>query len=163
MLNPSPSSKFLSHVVREEKLSYDTAHCGTVALNFHPYCVCVDHEFLQLDFKQRVNYCKLFLDFVEKDPYKLYEIVYSDEVWFSLLKCMNGDNNRMWSTINWHVRLEAHLHLLKMRVWCGISGYHVIGPIFFFFLETIISVVYLEIIDQFIALLPNHQCYCFFQ
>ncbi len=77
-----------------------------------------------------MNYCKWFLDFVEKDLYKLHNIFYSDEAWFSLLRYVNSCSNCMWSTTNPHARLETPLHPLKIGVRCEISGYRITGAIF---------------------------------
>ncbi len=151
--NPDPSSKLL--------LSHRTTHHRTVALNLYPYCVRVVHELLPLNFEWCVIYYKWFKDFTKKNVYKLHNIFYSDEAWFSLTGYVNGNKNSVWSTTSPHVRLEGPFHPLKISVWYGISGYRITGPIFF--PKTITFAVYLEFIDQFIVLLPVHQCHYFLQ
>ncbi len=98
-------------------------------------------------------------------PHKLHDIFHSDEAWFSSLGYGNGNDNHVRSATNPHVGVEAPLHPLKIRrmilnIWVS---QHWPNFFFFFFLKMITLVVYFEIIDQFFALLPVHQCYCFLQ
>ncbi len=53
------------------------------------------------------------------------------------------------------------LHLEKIGVWCLLSGTIIIG--LFFFTTTITGEVYLNIIEQFVALLEETDRYCWFQ
>ncbi len=158
--NPDPSSKSLRCVAKEEGLSYGTAHHATIALKLHPYRVRVVHELKPLNFDRRVMYCEWFLDFIESFPNALHDIVYSDEAWFLLSEYVNNQNNRVWSATNPHVRLGTPLHPEKNRSLVRSDGFSGDRP--HFFMQTITSAVYLEIIQDFIALLLIHMRYCWF-
>lgn len=161
---PSPSTKSLRRVVlehRNEGLTYGTAHRAVQALGLHPYRIRVVHELLPLDFDRRITFCEWFLNFVKTQPFILNDVFFSDEAWFSLCGYVNSQNNRVWSASNPHLQLQAPLHQQKVGVWCAISRSRVVGPIFF--TQTVNSEVYLEIIDSFIALLNDHERYCWLQ
>ncbi len=89
------------------------------------------------------------------------DFFFFDEAWFSLSRYVNSQNNRYQAADNPHVNLEAPLHLEKIGVWCALSTNKIITPLFS--TTTIKGEVYLNIIEQFVALLEETDRYGWFK
>lgn len=90
-----------------------------------------------------------------------YFFFYSDGAWFNKSGYVNSQNNRIWSTKNLHAFHETPFHTQKTGVWCTTSCAHIVGPIFFD--TTVNSEVYLNVINQFNAVLEVDKWCCLFQ
>ncbi len=160
-MNPGPSSKSLHRIVKENGLLYGTTHRTLVTHNLHSSHIRVVHELLPLNFEKCEQNCRWFSNLFENHLFLLYNTFYSDKAWFSLFGYINSQNNSVWSDTNPHILHEAPIHLQKLGVWGTILGHRVIGLIFF--MQTITSDIYLDIIEQFIDLLPIRMWYYWFQ
>ena len=73
---------------------------------------------------------------------------YSVEAWFHLRGYVNSQNTRIWATEHPHEIYKVPLHSEKTGAWWAISRRRIIGPIFFH--ETLNTVHYLEIFNEFV-------------
>jgi hypothetical protein len=67
----------------------------------------------------------------------------------------------MWSAENPNTFHERPLHSLKVRVWCAVSRWRIIGPIFFS--KPITAEHYKELITKSISLLEVNKQDCWFK
>ena len=150
----------------QEKVSGNLHHrykCFTLLqraakkLELRPYRISVVQELQQSDLVKRLQYCRWFRNEVGV----LENVFFSDEAWFQLRGYVNSQNSRMWCSENPHIFHEKPLHPQKLGVWCAVSHWRVVGPIFFE--ATVNGDVYQDIITQFIALLDDDERYCWFQ
>ncbi|KFM70764.1 hypothetical protein X975_05074, partial [Stegodyphus mimosarum] len=79
----------------------------------------------------------------------LQRIMFSDEASFHLSGIVNRHNVHIWGSENPHEYREAQRDSPKVSVWCGLMHDGVIGP-FFFTEKTVSSVVYLDMLENFI-------------
>ena len=154
--------KSLRRLSQQLGASYSTCHRATKRLRLRPYRVRVVQELRPLDSEKRVAYCQWFKRFTLNDVNnKLNNTFFSDEAWFHLNGYVNSQNTRIWAANNPHTLHETQLHPQKIGVWCAMSRQRIVGPIFFN--TTVTSVVYADIIQQFIAMLEVNERYCWFQ
>ena len=78
---------------------------------------------------------------------------YSVEAWFHLRGYVNSQNTRIWATEHPHEIHKVPLHSEKTGAWWAISRRRIIGPIFFH--ETLNTVHYLEIFNEFVDQLDD--------
>lgn len=84
------------------------------------------------ELKTTDHYCYWSQNFVgNKGIVVLDESLYVDEAWFHLLRNINSQNTRLWSTENPHATHKQPLHLKKVRVWIAISRKCIVKLIFF--------------------------------
>ncbi|KFM71424.1 hypothetical protein X975_15209, partial [Stegodyphus mimosarum] len=81
--------------------------------------------------------------------YLYFSVIFSDEASFHLSGIVNRHNVRVWRSGNPHEYHEAQRDSPKVNVWCGLMYDRVIGP-FFFTEKTVSSVVYLDILENFV-------------
>ena len=68
---------------------------------------------------------------------------------------VNSQNTCIWATEHPHEFHEVPLHSEKTGVWCAVSRHHIIDPIFFH--ETLNTVRYLEIYNEFVDQLDDDE------
>ncbi|KFM65038.1 hypothetical protein X975_25046, partial [Stegodyphus mimosarum] len=73
----------------------------------------------------------------------------SDEASFHLSGIVNRHNVRIWGSENHHECRKAQRDSPKVNVWCGLMHYRAIG-LFFFTEKTVSSVVYLDMLENFV-------------
>jgi hypothetical protein len=56
----------------------------------------------------------------------------SHEAWFHVSGFVNAQNACHWGTENPHTIHEVPIHDQKVGVWCMVSGWRIIGPVFFY-------------------------------
>lgn len=157
----SPSTS-LRKVSAQLQISYGSAQKAMKKLHLRAYHVRCVQELKELDKRKRLDYCTWFRAFVDNHGIaKLDRVFFSDEAWFHLSGYVNSQNSRIWSSENPHVLHERPLHCQKTGVWCALSRRRIVGPLFFE--TTVNSVVYQDIITQFIALLEEDERYCWLQ
>ncbi|KFM59228.1 hypothetical protein X975_23270, partial [Stegodyphus mimosarum] len=86
---------------------------------------------------------------IDDDAEFLKRIMFSDEASFHLSGIVNRHNVRIWGSENPHEYREAQRDSRKVNVWCGLMHDRVIGP-FFFTEKTVSSVVYLDVLENFV-------------
>ncbi|KFM68972.1 hypothetical protein X975_03850, partial [Stegodyphus mimosarum] len=86
---------------------------------------------------------------IEDDAEFLKRIMFSDEASFHLSGIVKHHNVCIWVSENPHEYREAQRHTLKVNVWCGLMHDRVIGPLFFTE-KTVSSVVYLDMLENFV-------------
>ncbi|KAL4084269.1 hypothetical protein QTP88_028094 [Uroleucon formosanum] len=155
-------SKSLRRLSAHSQISYGSAQKAMKKLKFHAYHVRSVHELREPDKEKRLVYCRWFRSFIDSNGIgELDRVFFSDEAWFHLSGYVNSQNSRIWSTQNPHALHETPLHSQKIGVWCAISRRRIVGPIFFE--TTVNSVVYQDIITQFISLLEINEGDCWLQ
>jgi hypothetical protein len=123
--------KSLWRLAQETDVAYTTAHRATKLLGFRPYRIQEVHRIKHTDLNLRITFCNWLLHNVHNgisDPNLFFM---SDEAWFHVSGYVNAQNSRIWDTKNPHVLHQRPLHDIKVGVWCAVSAWRVIGPIFF--------------------------------
>lgn len=155
-------SKSLRRLSSHSQISYGSAQKAMKKLKLRAYHVRSVQELKEPDKEKRLLYCRWFRTFVDTNNIvQLDRVFFTDEAWFHLSGYVNSQNTRIWSTENPHVFHETPLHCLKIGVWCAVSRRRIVGPIFYE--GTVNSIVYQDIITQFISLLENDERYCWLQ
>jgi hypothetical protein len=142
-------------------LSYRSVHRAKRILKLHPYHVHVMHELGEPDKEKWLQYCIWFTHFIWRSIDILDRVFYNGEAWFHLSGYVDSQNSRIWSAENPHTFHERPLRSSKVRVWCAISRWRIISPIFFS--ETITAEHYQELIMNLISLLEVDERDCWFQ
>jgi hypothetical protein len=125
-------------------VSKSAAHIETKLLKLKPYRTTMVHQLLPPDAEARINYCRWFQQSVYDGMVDPDLVFYTNEAWFYLGGYVNSQNNYYWSAEKPLSIHEVPLHDVKIRVWCAISAYRIIGPVFF--QETINSERYVRLI-----------------
>ncbi|KFM68198.1 hypothetical protein X975_25037, partial [Stegodyphus mimosarum] len=86
---------------------------------------------------------------IEDDAEFLKRIMFSDVASFHLSGIVNHHNVRIWRSENPHEYRETQRDSPKVNVWCGLMHDRVIGP-FLFTEKTVSSVVYLDMLENFV-------------
>ncbi|KFM72225.1 hypothetical protein X975_12840, partial [Stegodyphus mimosarum] len=86
---------------------------------------------------------------IEDDAEFLKRVMFSDEASFHLSGIINRHNVRICESENPHEYREAQGDSPKVNVQCGLMHDRVIGP-FFFTEKTVSSVVYLDMLENFV-------------
>ena len=98
---------------------------------FHPYKIHLVQELNEDDFDRRVEFTEIIMNRIQQDGNFINRILFSDESTFCLNGHVNRHNCRYWSDTNPYWMEQIHTQRPeKLNVWCGIIGYHVIGPFF---------------------------------
>ncbi|KFM64525.1 hypothetical protein X975_16921, partial [Stegodyphus mimosarum] len=98
---------------------------------------------------RRMAFATDMLRRIEDDAEFLKRIMFSDETSFHLSGIVNRQNVRIWGSENPYEYREAQRDTPKVNVWCGLMHDGVIGP-FFFTEKTVSSVVYLDMLENFV-------------
>lgn len=123
--------KSLRRLAQETGISKTSAWKATKLLKLKPYKVIVVQELQPRDYEIRVNFSNWILRNVNDRVIDPHLIFFSDEAWFHLHGYVSSQNNRYWSTEKPDFVHEVPLHDQKIGVWCAVSAYRIIGPIFF--------------------------------
>lgn len=129
-LERSPK-KSLRRLAQETEISKYSAWKATKLLKLKPYKVTVVQQLLPHDNAARLNFCNWILDNVNDQTIDPRLIFFTDEAWFHLHGYVSSQNNRYYATEKPNFVHETPLHDQKIGVWCAISGYRIIGPIFY--------------------------------
>jgi len=124
--SPKKSIRKLSQQVG---VSYGMAHTALKKhLCLHPYKITAVHELKTGDSAKQVEYCKWFLDFLDREGDDILDVTFfTDEAYFHLSGYSNSQNSRVWCAHNPCAFQELPLHDEKI----GMSRRHIVGPIFF--------------------------------
>jgi hypothetical protein len=68
---------------------------------------------------------------IERMSQFLDHLIMSDEAHFYLNRNVNKENFRYWATENPHMLHQKPPHSEKVKVWCSVSAFGVLGPYFF--------------------------------
>jgi len=79
----------------------------------------------------------------------------AEGAWFHLLEYVNSQNSHIWASENPNTIHEEPLHSEKIVVWCGMSRWRVIGPIFFD--ANVTTAAYMEIFNTFVNQLDDEE------
>lgn len=114
-LNISHSS--VSRILKENKM--------------HPYKLTPTQELSEDDFDRRMVFCEEMMQILDNNVIQLENVLFSDESTFTLNGHVHRQNCRYWASENPHWMRELHTqNRVKVNVWAGIIGEHVIGPFF---------------------------------
>lgn len=146
--------KSIRRLSAETGLSYGSCYSAVrKKLKMYPYRISVLQELIPTDNVKRRHYCQWFQ--ANMDDNRLDNTFFTDEAWCHLSGYVNSQNFRIWSNDNPHSFIESPLHPIKIGIWVAVSRRRIIGPIFFE--ETINSIRYCNIIDQFYAELNDQE------
>ncbi|KFM65698.1 Transposable element Tcb2 transposase, partial [Stegodyphus mimosarum] len=98
---------------------------------------------------RRMAFAKDMLRRIEDDVEFLKRIMFPGEASFHFSGIVNRRNVRIWGSENPHEYRQAQMDSPKVNVWCGLMHDRVIGP-FFFTEKTVSSVVYLDMLENFV-------------
>ncbi|KFM61825.1 hypothetical protein X975_12247, partial [Stegodyphus mimosarum] len=118
-------------------------------LRLHAYKVQIVQVLEPDDRPRRMAFATDMLRRIEDDAEFLKRIMFSDEASFHLSGIVNCHNVRIWGSQNPHEYSEAQRDSPKVNVWCELMHDRVTGP-FFFTEKTISSVVYLDMLENFV-------------
>ncbi len=110
-----------------------TSHTTTYRMMWqiaYAYKIQIVRELKPANPGKHIAFCNWLLWYVSRSHSALDTVFFSDEVWFHLLGYVNGQNYRVWSSINPHQYVETTLHPQKLGVWCAISRKRLVGHIF---------------------------------
>lgn len=90
------------------------------------------HQVLQFqDPVNRLQFCEDMIARIQREPDLPGRIIFTDESTFVLVHGPNRQNCRLWNTENPHEYVGANSqYQLKLNVWSGIVGTHILGPFF---------------------------------
>ncbi|GBM26071.1 hypothetical protein AVEN_12835-1 [Araneus ventricosus] len=91
-------------------------------LDLYPYRLQSYHELLPADFVQREAFARWAFSKIEQNLTWVFNILWTDEVHFSLQGDVNTHNCRIWTTSNPREYRQKPLHSPKVTVWCGFIG-----------------------------------------
>jgi len=84
------------------------------------------------DEKRRIRFCERMMALIDVRPIFPYQIVFTDEVIFTLTGEVNNQNFHFFYNENPNWVRETHTqHPQKINVWCGLIDGYLIGPFFF--------------------------------
>uniref|UniRef100_A0A8D9AAQ2 Histone-lysine N-methyltransferase SETMAR n=1 Tax=Cacopsylla melanoneura TaxID=428564 RepID=A0A8D9AAQ2_9HEMI len=137
---------------KEHDVSYNKVQKLLKVNKFHPYKVQLIHALNEDDPDRRVQFCDQMLGMIQENNNIVEQICFSDESTFFLNGSLHRHNCRYWSTENNHVTRVNHTQYpVKINVWAGILGDHIVGP--FFIEENLTGNLYLELLEQ--TIIPN--------
>lgn len=144
VVNPSSST---AQVASTSGVSRSTVHRVLTKNKFHPYKLKMVHQLSDDDPDRRLQFCENMSTKILQQPDYVRTICFSDESTFFLNGNVNTQNVRYWSDINPHMFREKHTQFpLKVNVWAGILGNHIVGPLFLN--SNLTGEVYLEMLEN---------------
>lgn len=149
----SPQSS-LRRLSNQSGLSFGSVRNALRANGMRPYKIRMVQNLLPSDPAARVQYCQWLMTMISPDQDELNDWFWSDEAWFHLDGYVNSQNSRMWATENLHHLHEERLHAQKLGVWCAMSRCKIFVV---FFNETVNSVRYIEMVNQFVGSLSEEE------
>ena len=114
----------------------------------HAYRISMVHELKEPDQVKRVPYCQWFQIHLKENPGILDYTWFLAEAWFHLSGYVNSQNSHIWASEYPNMIHKEPHHSEKIGVWCGMSRWRIIGPIFFN--ATITTAAYMEIFNTFV-------------
>lgn len=102
-------------------------------LKLFPYKIQVLQTQTEQNKRDRVAFCRRYLQMVQRDPALPHKLHFSDEAWFHLSGHVNKQNMRFWSAtpVAQGEFEKKPLSPVKVMVWCALGHNAVIGPYFF--------------------------------
>jgi hypothetical protein len=147
--------KFLRVLLQEIGLSRSTCQRAVKKVGLHAYQFRVIQELKQQYYIKHMTYCRFFQTFIDENPGILDYTWFSDETWFHLFGYVNFQNTRLWGSENPHALFEEPLHSQKVGIFCALSQWRIIGPMFFD--TTVTSQVYTELLREFVNQLDDQE------
>lgn len=99
-------------------------------LNLFPYKIQVYQALQEKDFERRLRFGNTMCNMIDEKRFDIGKIWFSDEAHFHLEGFVNKQNWRFWASENPYFMTQKPLHSKKLTVWCAISSYGIIGPVF---------------------------------
>lgn len=98
---------------------------------FRSYKFQRHQELVEGDMMTRNEFCNIIMEKANEDRNFLKDICFTDECTFTLHNEPNVQNNRMWYKENPRKLITTKTQYpVKVNVWAGIQGPHIIGPFF---------------------------------
>lgn len=97
--------------------------------------------------KNRFEFARDFLAFLQTNKHVEDFIFFSDEAHFHLSGKVNKQNDRIYAVENPHATRPSFLHQQRVTVWAAMSGRRLLGP--FFFHDNINSESYLDMLRDY--------------
>ncbi|XP_066587659.1 uncharacterized protein [Prorops nasuta] len=127
----SNARQSLMDISRQHGISKSTVHGILKKAKFYAYKINTCQQLKEVDYENRLQFCKIMMDKIDDDGALLNNILFTDESTFVLTHSPNKQNTRFWSKDNPRESIESHTQYQeKLNVWLGIWGENVIGPIF---------------------------------
>lgn len=120
-------------------------------LEMYPYKIQTQQPLPVLMKQERLIFANEMLNLIDGGIIDVNRIWFSDEAYFHLDGFVNKQNWRIWGTENPHVCVPRSVYSKKITVWAALSSRGIIGPIYLE--ETVNSSRYIEILQQFVAVL----------
>ncbi|XP_071043842.1 protein GVQW3-like [Parasteatoda tepidariorum] len=118
-------------------------------LRLHAYKVQIVQGLEPDDRPRRMAFETDMVRRIEDDAEFLKLIMFFNEASFPVSGIVNRHNVRIWGSENPREYCEIQRDSPKVNVWCGLMHNKVIGP-FLFTEKTVLSVVYLDILENFV-------------
>jgi hypothetical protein len=83
------------------------------------------------DLISRTNFCREFLTFWDENEGLIHSLFMTDEAHFYLSGFVNEQNFRYWSNVKPRQLHQKPLQSARIRVWCAVSSFGIVGPYFF--------------------------------
>jgi hypothetical protein len=140
---------------QEIGLSRSTCQRAAKKAGLHSYRFRVVQELKHQYYDKRMTYCRWFQTFIDENPGILDYTWFSDEAWFHLSGYVNSQNTRLWGSKNPHALFEEPFHSQKVGMFCALSQWRIIGPMFFD--TTVTSQVYNQLFREFVNQLYDQE------
>ena len=103
----------------------------------------------------RIAFCAQLQQMISENKDTVPNLLMSGEAHFHLTGFVNKQNHRYWSDTNPQLFHKIPLHSPKVRVWCGVARFGIIGPYVFEDPQgrtvTVTSVRYLHMLNIFLV------------
>lgn len=126
--NPSVSTRRAAQVLDISRTSLQ--RIIKTKLKLHPYKIQVFQELADFDMERRLEFARQMIDMILAGSIKTKRIWFSDEAHFWLSGYVNKQNYRFWARENPRVFETTTLKPQRITVWCAISEFGIIGPVF---------------------------------
>ncbi len=131
------------------QVSHTSTYCAMRETKF-PYCIYIFQQLKLLNSSEKLHFCHWLCNFIYNHHSILNYIFFSNKAWFRLKGYIIAQNYKVRSSTNPRMHWKTSLHPLKIGVWCVMSRWRIVNPIF---LDSMIAAeTYRRIITDFIAL-----------
>ena len=115
-------------------------------LNLFPYKIQIKQRLSPENAAKRLEFADIILPMIFNEELDPKQVWFSDEAHFHLDGYVNKQNWRFWGNQNPHIVHQRALHPRKTTVWCALSSYGIIGPVFIH--ENINSELYIKVLNE---------------
>jgi hypothetical protein len=95
-------------------ICYNNYYKTMTSLKMFLHKMPVAEWLLPPDFEKQRHYCEYLLRKLHSDLYIQDQTLYSDELWFYLMSCVNPQNIHLWSEKNPHAVCGTAIHPVKI-------------------------------------------------